>query len=97
MERLNANLMQAAQRPVRVVQFGEGNFLRAFVDYMIDVANEKAGFDGSVVLVKPISFGNLNAFHEQDCRYTVMLRGLVDGEPVEMSRGITSVSDDVDC
>ena len=97
MDRLNAIAMEAPQRPVRVVQFGEGNFLRAFVDYMIDIANEKTGFNGSVVLVKPIPFGTLDAFHEQDCRYTVMLRGLVDGKPVELSRGITSVSDAVDC
>ena len=96
MDRLNAGMLKAPERPVRVLQFGEGNFLRAFVDYMIDIANEKAGFNGSVVLVKPISFGNLDAFHQQDCRYTVMLRGLVDGKPVEMSRGITSVSDAVD-
>ena len=96
MDRLNAGMLKAPERPVRVLQFGEGNFLRAFVDYMIDIANEKAGFNGSVVLVKPISFGNMDAFHEQDCRYTVMLRGLVDGKPVEMSRGITSVSDAVD-
>ena len=96
MERLNAGKMAAPQRPVRVLQFGEGNFLRAFVDYMIDIANEQTDFNGSVVLVKPITFGSLDAFHEQDCRYTVMLRGLVDGKPVELSRGITSVSDAVD-
>lgn len=96
MERLNAKMVTAPKRPVRVLQFGEGNFLRAFVDYMLDIANEKAGFDGSIVLVKPISFGSLDMFHEQDCLYTVMLRGLVDGKPVEMSRQITSVSDAVD-
>ncbi len=97
MERLNAKLMEAPKRPVRVLQFGEGNFLRAFVDYMIDIANEQTDFNGSIVIAKPISFGTLDAFHEQDCRYTVMLRGLVDGQSVEMSRGITSVSDVVDC
>ncbi len=96
MDRLNAAMAPAAQHPVKVLQFGEGNFLRAFVDYYIDIANEKAGFDGSVVLVKPITFGSLDMFHEQDCRYTVMLRGLVEGEPVEKSRLITSVSDAVD-
>ena len=96
MERLNATMVEAPKRPVKVLQFGEGNFLRAFVDYMLDIANEKIGFNGSVVLVKPISFGSLNSFHEQDCRYTVVLRGLVDGKPVEMSRLITSVSDAVD-
>ena len=96
MDRLNAGMLKAPERPVRVLQFGEGNFLRAFVDYMIDIANEKVDFNGNVVLVKPISFGNLDAFHQQDCRYTVLLRGLVDSKPVEMSRAITSVSDAVD-
>ncbi len=96
MDRLNAAMIPAQQRPVKVLQFGEGNFLRAFVDYFIDIANEKTDFNGSVVLVKPITFGSLDMFHEQDCRYTVMLRGLVDGEAVEKSRLITSVSDAVD-
>lgn len=97
MERLNAAKAPAAQHPVKVLQFGEGNFLRAFVDYFIDIANEKAGFDGSIVLVKPIEMGKLfPAFAEQDYRYTVMLRGLVDGEAVEQTRVITSVSDAVD-
>ena len=86
MDRLNAGMLKAPERPVRVLQFGEGNFLRAFVDYMIDIANEKADFNGNVVLVKPISFGNLDAFHQQDCRYTVLLRGLVDGKPVRSPR-----------
>ncbi len=96
MERLTAKMAPAADRPVKVLQFGEGNFLRAFVDYFIDIMNEKTDFNGSIVLVKPITFGNLNMFHEQDCRYTVMLRGLVDGEAVEQSRLVTSVSDAVD-
>ena len=96
MDRLTAAMSPAAQRPVKVLQFGEGNFLRAFVDYFTDIANEKTDFNGSVVLVKPITFGSLDMFHEQDCRYTVMLRGLVDGEAVEQSRLITSVSDAVD-
>lgn len=97
MEQLNAVKAPAAQRPVKVLQFGEGNFLRAFVDYFIDIANEKGDFNGSIVLVKPIEMGTLfPAFKEQDYRYTVMLRGLVDGEKVEQSRIITSVSDAVD-
>ena len=96
MDRLNATMLNAPARPVRVLQFGEGNFLRAFVDYMIDILNEKTDFNGGVVLVKPIPFGNLDAFHQQDCRYTVLLRGLVDGKPVEQSRKITSVMDAVD-
>lgn len=98
MNRLNAALAPAPIRPVKVLQFGEGNFLRAFCDWMIDIANEKTDFNGSVALVKPINIGALfPAFKEQDFRYTVLLRGLVDGQPVEQSRVITSVSDAVDC
>lgn len=96
MERLSAAISPAAARPVKVLQFGEGNFLRAFVDYFIDIANEKTDFNGAVVLVKPIPFGSLDMFHAQDCRYTVLLRGLVDGQPVEQSRLVTSVADAVD-
>lgn len=97
MEHLNAAMAPAQDRPVKVLQFGEGNFLRAFVDYFLDIANEKAGFNGSIVLVKPVELGTLfPAFKEQDYRYTVMLRGLVDGEAVEQTRVITSVSDAVD-
>ena len=59
MERLNAKMVNVTKRPVKVMQFGEGNFLRAFVDYMLDIANEKTDFNGSVVLVKPITFGSL--------------------------------------
>lgn len=78
-----------------MLQFGEGNFLRAFVDYMIDVANEKGLFDGDVVLVKPIEYGNLDRFHNQECQYTVSLRGIVNGEPTVMNRIVTSVADAV--
>lgn len=85
-----------AIRPIKVVQFGEGNFLRGFVDYMIDIANEKECFDGDIVLVKPIQFGNLDFLHQQDCNYTVSLRGLVDGKEKVSNRVVTSVADAVD-
>ncbi len=97
MNRLTSAMVPAPERPVRVLQFGEGNFLRAFVDYFIDIMNEKTDFNGSVVLVKPIAIGELfPAFKEQDYRYTVMLRGIVDGEKVEQSRIVSSVRDAVD-
>ena len=96
MQRLTAAVQAAPARPVRVLQFGEGNFLRAFVDHMLDIANEQGLFDGSVAVIKPIPFGTLDAFHEQDCRYTVILRGLEDGRRVEKTRLITVVSDAVD-
>ncbi len=96
MELLNRQKTGKKERPVRVLQFGEGNFLRAFVDYMIDIANEKGEFDGDIVLVKPIEFGTLERFHDQECQYTVQLRGIVDGEPKRINRIVTSVADVVD-
>ena len=59
MNTLNKTLTTPVDRPVKVVQFGEGNFLRAFVDYMIDIANEKGVFDGDIAIIKPIDFGTL--------------------------------------
>lgn len=96
MELLNRQKTGKKERPVKVLQFGEGNFLRAFVDYMIDIANEKGVFDGDIVLVKPIEFGTLDRFHDQECQYTVQLRGIVDGEPKRINRIVTSVADVVD-
>lgn len=96
MELLNKAKTGKKERPVKVLQFGEGNFLRAFVDYMIDIANEQGKFDGDIVLVKPITFGSLDRFRAQESQYTVQLRGIVDGEPKKISRIITSVTDVVD-
>jgi len=97
MQVLNKSISKATDRPVKVIQFGEGNFLRGFVDYMIDVANEKGIFNGNIAIVKPISFGSLDSFHEQECQYTLALRGKADGETKEEIRIITSVSDAVEC
>lgn len=95
MERINKNTTKAANRPVKVLQFGEGNFLRGFVDYMIDVANEKGTFHGNIVVVKPITYGNLDTFHEQECQYTLSLRGVENGKVTVENRMITSISDAV--
>lgn len=93
---LNVNLVKKADRPIRVMQYGEGNFLRGFVDYMLDIANEGGFFDGSIVLVKPIEYGSLDSFRQQDCLYTVSLRGIEDGRETVSNRIVTSVSGVVD-
>ena len=96
MELLSKVKTGKVERPIKVLQFGEGNFLRAFVDYMIDIANETGDFNGDIVLVKPIEFGTLDLFHKQECQYTVQLRGIVDGEAKRINRVVTSVTDVVD-
>ncbi len=96
MELLNKQMTKKTDRPIKVVQFGEGNFLRAFVDYMIDITNEKGLFNGDIVLIKPIEFGSLDMFHEQDCQYTVTLSGRDEnGEAKVVDRIVTSVADAV--
>ncbi len=76
----------------RVIQFGEGGFLRAFCDWMIDLANEKAGMDAGVVIVQPIERGMIGMLNEQDGLYTQILRGQVDGKAMKDTRIIQCVS-----
>ena len=97
MEYLNKEKIKKMERPIKVIQFGEGNFLRAFVDYMLDIANEKGVFDGSIAIVKPISFGSIEMVEKQDNLYTVVLRGKENGKTVNDSRIVTSVSKVLDC
>ncbi len=78
--------------PVRVLQFGEGNFLRAFVDYFFDLANERGAFFGKCVLVQPISRGLADLINEQEGLYTLYLRGSEDGKTIDRRRVISSVS-----
>ena len=80
--------------PEKVLQFGEGNFLRAFVNYWFDVSNEKAGWNGKCVLVQPINAGFSLApiINKQDGLYTLYLRGRENGEEVNQKRIISSVS-----
>ena len=61
--------------PEKVLQFGEGNFLRAFVDYWFDVSNEKAGWNGKCCLVQPIAPGLAKLMNAQQGLYTLYLRG----------------------
>lgn len=90
---INEIVTERAERPVKVMQFGEGNFLRAFVDYMIDILNEKTDFNGNIVLVKPIEAGSLEQFAKQDGLYTVYLRGLENGSETIRKRIVSSVGD----
>ena len=69
-------------RPERIIQFGEGGFLRGFVDWMIQKLNDNGSFDGSVVVVQPIAQGMCDMLEKQNCVYTHVIRGV---EGVEKS------------
>lgn len=100
MEKLNYEVLKKSgyqgyileNAPEKILQFGEGNFLRAFVDYWFDMSNEKAGFNGKAVLVQPIAPGLAKQINEQQGLYTLYLRGRENGEKVDRKRVISSVS-----
>lgn len=79
------------QRPIRVMQFGAGNFLRAFSDWMIEILNEKSNFDGDVLLVKPTERGDYEELRAQEGLFHVLLNGVENGELKETTRLITCV------
>ncbi len=91
MNNLNKELSKAVKRPIRVVQYGGGNFLRAFVDYFFDLANEKGLFNGSIAIVESLKNSNVDRFKSQDCQYTLQLRGNVNGKEYVETRLITSL------
>lgn len=79
-------------RPERVIQFGEGGFLRGFVDWILQLTNEATDFNGSVVVVQPIENGMCDMLEKQDCVYTHIMRGLKDGEPTVDKKIIDVIS-----
>ena len=91
MNNLNLEMTKAPKRPIKVVQYGGGNFLRAFVDYFFDLANEKGLFNGSVAIVESLENSNVDRFKGQDCQYTLQLRGNVNGEKYVETRVITCI------
>ncbi len=70
---------QSPQFPIKILQFGGGNFLRAFVDWMIDILNEQTDFGGDVVLVKPTDRGSYEALRKQEGLFHVDLNGIQNG------------------
>ncbi len=97
MTRLNATFLKGRKRPTpRIVQFGEGNFLRAFFDWKVDRLNEKLDADWGVVIVKPIAGGIPFSLNEQDGVYTTMIRGVDDnGRTVSDARMIACVRKEI--
>ena len=100
MAQLNYEVLKASgykgyileKAPEKVMQFGEGNFLRAFVDDFIDIANEKSGYNGKVVLVQPIAPGLADLINAQEGLYTLYLRGSEKGVKVDDKRVISACS-----
>ena len=83
MQQLNRQTAKVNQYPTKVIQFGEGNFLRAFVDWIIWNTNQKTDFNAGVVVVQPIEKGMVDMLNSQDGLYHVNLQGIDKGEAVD--------------
>ena len=82
-------------KQVKVLQFGEGNFLRCFIDWMVQRMNDKVGFDGRVQIIQPIG-DELSVpskiLNDRGGRYHTCLRGVIGGKTVEEIEEISSVA-----
>ncbi|HEY1845345.1 MAG TPA: tagaturonate reductase [Buttiauxella sp.] len=96
MKTLNRHDFPGAQYPDRIIQFGEGNFLRAFIDWQVDLLNEHTDLNAGVVIVRPIDSAFPPSLSTQDGLYTTVIRGLNEqGEAVSDARLIRSVNREI--
>lgn len=96
MDRLSRVIRPFPKRPIKVVQFGEGNFLRAFVDPFIQTLNEQGLFDGNVAVIQPMPQGRVRDLEQQDGLYTLMLEGLEQGKVISEHKIIDVLSEFID-
>ena len=89
LNRRNANITEPL--PIKVVQFGEGNFLRAFVDFVIDKLNKEANFNAGVAVIQPLAGGLVELLNEQDGLYNLFMKGVKQGEEIQEQRTISCV------
>lgn len=96
MELISKKLFNKPERKIKIMQFGEGNFLRAFVDWIIQDLNDNKAIEADVVVVQPMPMGRVKELEAQDGLYTLRLEGLEDGKKVKKSQVINVVGDCVD-
>lgn len=92
-ETISGKLFEKPARKIKIMQFGEGNFLRAFVEWIIQDLNDKGAVSSDVVLVQPMPFGRVADIAAQDGLYTLRLEGIDGGKKVKTSRVIDVVGD----
>ena len=91
-KRLNRNNAGIKEKlPIKVVQYGEGNFLRAFVDYLINKMNKEAGFNAGVAVIQPLAGGMISVLNEQDGLYNLFMKGIKQGKEIQENELITCI------
>ena len=93
MEILNSKIIKKNTAPIKIMQFGEGNFLRAFVDWIIKKMNDSKKYNGHVVVVQPLPKGRIEELKKQDGLYTLYLQGINNGIKVR-NHEVIDVLDD---
>jgi tagaturonate reductase len=97
MKKLNRkNIGLEKKLPIKIVQFGEGNFLRAFIDYAIQQLNKKVDFNAGVAVVQPIERGLIHMLNEQDGLYTLFMKGVKKGQVIQDVELISNIVKGVD-
>jgi len=98
MKQLNRHDFPGASYPEKIIQFGEGNFLRAFVDWQIDLLNEHTELNAGIAVIRPIDSDFPPSLSTQDGLYTTLIRGINEqGEAVRVPRLIRSVTRELNC
>jgi tagaturonate reductase len=91
-QKLNRELHGSQEKlPIKIVQFGGGNFMRGFTDYVIDKLNKEAGFNAGIVNVQPTAGGSVHKLEEQDNLYTLFSRGIKKGEIIDIKQVISAI------
>ncbi len=91
MEVLNKNTVFKPDLPIKIIQFGEGNFLRAFTDWMVDIMNTEHNYNYGVAVVQPIKLGMVDVLENQDNMYHHIYRGLKEGKVINHTRLIKCI------
>ena len=97
MQKLNRqNRSLKSTLPIKVIQFGEGNFLRAFVGYAFQKLNIELDFNAGIAVVQPIDKGLIKMLNEQDGLYTLFMKGVHKGEEIQEKELISNIVQGVD-
>lgn len=95
LKQLDNTFRKLPKYPTKVIQFGEGNFLRAFIDWQIQQMNKQGLFQGGVAVVQPIDRGMTKVLDEQDDLYTTLLEGKLNGQKVQDHEIIESINETI--
>ena len=95
LKQLDNTFRKLPKYPTKVIQFGEGNFLRAFIDWQIQQMNKQGLFQGGIAVVQPIDKGMTKVLDEQDDLYTTLLEGKLNGQKVQDHEIIESINETI--